>query len=163
MPPDERVLAPSVTWAKCDLRALDDHEALARNVRNRSNFARPSTDALDMHIPSAPRLVTSASSFAHSEAGEHRVTSLPRQGIGQETSASVPGTSFAVLLRALGHEVDLGEAALRSAVRAPCALAAPGALLELQVRMYRYSEAVDLSAKIVERVSGGLKTVLQGS
>jgi hypothetical protein len=35
-------------------------------------------------------------------------------------------------------------------------------LLALQAEVYRYSEAVDLSAKLVDRTTNGVKTVLQG-
>lgn len=35
-------------------------------------------------------------------------------------------------------------------------------LLALQAGVYRYSEAVDLAAKLVDRASSGVKTVLQG-
>jgi hypothetical protein len=38
----------------------------------------------------------------------------------------------------------------------------PGELLALQAGVYRYSEAVDLSAKLVDRATSGVKTVLQG-
>jgi hypothetical protein len=38
----------------------------------------------------------------------------------------------------------------------------PLELLSLQAGVYRYSEAVDLSAKLVDRASSGVKTVLQG-
>ena len=37
-----------------------------------------------------------------------------------------------------------------------------GELLALQAGVYRYSEAVDLAAKLVDRASSGVKTVLQG-
>jgi len=35
-------------------------------------------------------------------------------------------------------------------------------LLALQAGVYRYSEAVDLSAKLIDRATSGVKTVLQG-
>ena len=38
----------------------------------------------------------------------------------------------------------------------------PEQLLALQAGVYRYSEAVDLAAKLVDRASNGLKTVVQG-
>jgi hypothetical protein len=37
-----------------------------------------------------------------------------------------------------------------------------GELLALQAGVYRYSEAVDLSAKLIDRATSGVKTVLQG-
>jgi hypothetical protein len=38
----------------------------------------------------------------------------------------------------------------------------PAELLALQAGVYRYSEAVDLSAKLVDRAANGVKTVIQG-
>jgi hypothetical protein len=35
-------------------------------------------------------------------------------------------------------------------------------LLALQAGVYRYSESVDLAAKLVDRTSNGVKTVVQG-
>ena len=37
-----------------------------------------------------------------------------------------------------------------------------GDLLALQAGVYRYSEAVDLTAKLVDRAANGVKTVIQG-
>jgi hypothetical protein len=43
---------------------------------------------------------------------------------------------------------------------------APGAdpqtLLALQAGVYRYTEAIDLSAKLVDRTTNGVRTVLTG-
>jgi len=71
---------------------------------------------------------------------------------------------FARILRGLGREVDHGETIVRRA-----AFGAAGGkemgnleLLALQAGVYRYSEAVDLSAKLVDRAASGVKTVLQG-
>jgi hypothetical protein len=38
----------------------------------------------------------------------------------------------------------------------------PAELLALQAGVYRYSEAVDLAAKLVDRASNAVKTVIQG-
>jgi hypothetical protein len=38
----------------------------------------------------------------------------------------------------------------------------PAELLALQAGVYRYSEAVDLAAKLIDRTTSGVKTVLQG-
>lgn len=35
-------------------------------------------------------------------------------------------------------------------------------LLTLQAQVYRYSEAIDMAAKLVDRASNGVKTVLTG-
>ena len=67
---------------------------------------------------------------------------------------------FARLLHQLGREVDRGEATMRRALHGGDLGAAE--LLSLQAGIYRYSEAVDLSAKLVDRATSGVKTVLQG-
>lgn len=69
---------------------------------------------------------------------------------------------FARLLRRLGDEVDRGEKLTRKAIEGGGRDLGNGELLALQAGVYRYSEAVDLSAKLVDRASSGVKTVLQG-
>jgi len=71
-----------------------------------------------------------------------------------------PETPFATLLRGLGREMDRGEAIVRRAT--PRTDMGNAELLALQAGVYRYSEAVDLSAKLVDRATNGVKTVLQG-
>ena len=79
----------------------------------------------------------------------------------RETRKDDGPSPFARLLRGLGHEVDRGEAMVRSAIGAGGELG-PTELLALQAGVYRYSEAVDLSAKLVDRAANGVKTVIQG-
>lgn len=67
---------------------------------------------------------------------------------------------FAKVLRGLGNEVDRGEKMVRHALHGGDL--GPGELLALQAGVYRYSEAVDLSAKLVDRATNGVKTVIQG-
>lgn len=69
---------------------------------------------------------------------------------------------FARLLRGLGREVDRGERLMKRAIEGGGKELGSGELLALQAGVYRYSEAVDLSAKLVDRASTGVKTVLQG-
>lgn len=71
---------------------------------------------------------------------------------------------FARILRGLGREVDRGERVVRGAIAAGGAGAelGTGQLLALQAGVYRYSEAVDLSAKLVDRATNGVRTVVQG-
>lgn len=69
---------------------------------------------------------------------------------------------FARVLRGLGREVDRGEKVVRRAIDGGGKDLGPGDLLALQAGVYRYSEAVDLSAKLVDRATSGVKTVLQG-
>jgi hypothetical protein len=69
---------------------------------------------------------------------------------------------FARVLRSLGREVDHGERVVRRAINGGGKDLGPGELLALQAGVYRYSEAVDLSAKLIDRATSGVKTVLQG-
>lgn len=69
---------------------------------------------------------------------------------------------FARILHRLGREVDHGEKVVRRAIEGGGKDLGPGELLALQAGVYRYSEAVDLSAKLVDRATSGVKTVLQG-
>jgi len=68
---------------------------------------------------------------------------------------------FAKMLAGLGRECDRGEKLVEKAVGSGKELGNVE-LLALQAGVYRYSEAVDLSAKLVDRASNGVKTVLQG-
>lgn len=73
-------------------------------------------------------------------------------------------TGFGSVFRGLGRQIDRGErsvnAALSSATRG--ADLDPNELLALQAGIYRYSEAVDLAAKLVDRIGSGVKTVVAG-
>lgn len=73
-------------------------------------------------------------------------------------------SAFSKLVHGLGREVNRGEAMMRSAVDASRSGRdlGPAELLALQAGVYRYSEAVDLAAKLVDRTTSGVKTVLQG-
>jgi hypothetical protein len=68
---------------------------------------------------------------------------------------------FAKLVAGLGDEVNKGERTMMQAIHGGGAMG-PEQLLALQAGVYRYSEAVDLAAKLVDRASNGLKTVVQG-
>ena len=75
-------------------------------------------------------------------------------------SADDGPSPFARILRGLGQEVDRGERMVGRALHGGDL--GPGELLSLQAGVYRYSEAVDLSAKLVDRATNGVKTVIQG-
>lgn len=79
-----------------------------------------------------------------------------------EPSAPADPSPFGKMLRALGREIDRGERTVKRVLSPAGAEMSPGELLALQAGIYRYSEAVDLSAKLVDRATSGLKTVLQG-
>jgi hypothetical protein len=89
----------------------------------------------------------------------------PAQAVPETRPGSGTGTgesAFAQVLHGLGREVDRGEKVVRKAIEGGGKDLGPGELLALQAGVYRYSEAVDLSAKLVDRASSGVKTVLQG-
>jgi hypothetical protein len=66
-------------------------------------------------------------------------------------------------MRGLGRELDHGEALAETAIRGGASGGgmSPGALLALQAGIYRYSEAVDLVTKLVDRATTAVKTTLQ--
>lgn len=76
-------------------------------------------------------------------------------------SASRPNaTSFSRVLGSLGREIDRGEALSSRAARGGEGLSASD-LLALQAGIYRYSEAVELSTKLVDRATSAVRTTLQ--
>jgi hypothetical protein len=87
----------------------------------------------------------------------------PRQ-LAPKAEAEEEPSPFARVLRGLGREIDRGEQTMRRAIGSGSGGVdlGPAALLALQAGVYRYSEAVDLAAKLVDRASSGVKTVLQG-
>jgi hypothetical protein len=68
---------------------------------------------------------------------------------------------FSKAMRGLGREIDVGEAQVASASQLHNY--DTGTLLALQAGIYRYTEAVDLASKIVDRATNAVRTVLQGS
>jgi hypothetical protein len=76
------------------------------------------------------------------------------------TSPEGTPSPFQRVLHDLGREIDRGEVLMKRAVSG--GPMSDGELLALQARVYRYAEAVDLSAKLVDRAASGVKTVLQG-
>lgn len=107
-----------------------------------------------MRIGEAPRPAPTPEPVA---APERASASVSTRGGGSEDGPS----PFARLLRGLGSEVDRGEHMVRRAIGGGGDLG-PTELLALQAGVYRYSEAVDLSAKLVDRATSGVKTVIQG-
>jgi hypothetical protein len=69
--------------------------------------------------------------------------------------------AFSKALRGLGHQIDVGEAQVASASQLHNY--DTGTLIALQAGIYRYTEAVDLASKIVDRATNAVRTVLQGS
>jgi hypothetical protein len=79
-------------------------------------------------------------------------------------SAAAPSSPFAQVMRDLGHEIDRAETTLRAAVQSMRAGAdlGSGRLIAVQMCAYRYSEAIDLVSRVVDRATSGVKTVVQG-
>ena len=73
-----------------------------------------------------------------------------------------PGPSaFERLLRAVGARIEEGERIVADAKSGYTSLDA-AELIALQAGIYRYSEAIDLSAKLVDRATSAVRTVLSG-
>jgi hypothetical protein len=80
---------------------------------------------------------------------------------GRETNDAAP-SAFGRLLRGLGQELDRGEAVTAKAIRGGSGAGmSPEALIALQAGIYRYSEAVDLVTKLVDRATQAVKTTIQ--
>jgi len=72
-----------------------------------------------------------------------------------------PGT-FQTVVEALGARIDAGDAVMRRALGGGMGELDPAALIAVQAGIYRYVEAVDLTAKLVDRSGNAVRTVLQG-
>jgi hypothetical protein len=80
-----------------------------------------------------------------------------RIGRGQAGAAS----PFGAALHTLGRELDRGEAITDKAIRGGSGHASPEQLIALQAGIYRYSEAVDLVTKLVDKGTQAVRTTLQ--
>jgi hypothetical protein len=93
--------------------------------------------------------------------GEQPIFEHPATQIASPTEAAAPANSaFSKALRGLGHEIDVGERQVASASQLHSYDTA--SLIALQTGIYRYTEAVDLASKIVDRATNAVRTVLQG-
>ena len=70
-------------------------------------------------------------------------------------------SEFERVLRGVGAAIDRGEALLDAAARAPYQQMDAQTLIALQAGIYRYSEAIDLLSKFVDRVASGARTIVQ--
>lgn len=87
----------------------------------------------------------------------------PRMGRVIEPSgqpALSKGGSFERVLRGLGKELDRGETLTERALSGSAPLSSSGLLL-LQAGIYRYTEAVDLVTKVIDRGTQAVRTTLQ--
>lgn len=85
---------------------------------------------------------------------------LPAGSEPATAARAAPDASFSKVLHGLGREIDRGEAMSSRAMRGSADLSA-SELLALQAGIYRYSEAVELATKLVDRATGAVKTTLQ--
>ncbi len=106
-------------------------------------------------------LAAAARAAAANEGGTNKDGASKRAGAAQGLDGEGP-SAFARILQGLGREVEHGEKVTRRAIEGGGKDLGPGELLALQAGVYRYSEAVDLSSKLVDRATSGVKTVLQG-
>jgi len=85
----------------------------------------------------------------------------PRTGAEPPAEPRAPGpSSFELVLRRLGKNVEAGERIVAGAARGYASLDA-AELIALQAGIYRYSEAIELTAKLVDRATSAVRTVLQ--
>jgi hypothetical protein len=77
------------------------------------------------------------------------------------TAESSEPSRFGRLLDELGGAIDRGEALLDGATTGAYQTLDAPTLIALQAGIYRYSEAIDLTSKLVERVTSGARTILQ--
>jgi hypothetical protein len=93
-------------------------------------------------------------------ASKESVTNAAETPSVRPAPARVAGKSFAEVLAGLSREIDKGEKMMGQVTRG--GHYDDGDLLRLQVGVYRYSEAVDLAAKLVDRAGAAVKTTIQG-
>jgi hypothetical protein len=73
----------------------------------------------------------------------------------------VEPSDFERLLHGVGSAIDRGEAIMDRAASGRYASLDAATLIALQAGIYRYSEAIDLTSKLVDRVTTGARTILQ--
>lgn len=96
----------------------------------------------------------------------HKValTPIPPTTASPTVEPTKPGGSpFKEVLAALGNEAKRGEALVERAVHSGGREISAGELIALQAGVYRWVEVVDLTSKLVERVSQIPKTVTQSN
>lgn len=107
---------------------------------------------MSIHVVSEPRLPPPVPASAEPSSRAPASPSPPQQP-----------SAFGRLVRGLGAEVQRGETLVHHAIASASAGDLdPGQLIALQAGVYRYAEAVDLAARLVDHATTGLKTVIQG-
>jgi hypothetical protein len=77
-------------------------------------------------------------------------------------TASDGAEQFRHVLGSLGRAIDAGEKMVRRALTPSAGALGAAELIALQAGIYRYSEAIDLAAKLVDRAGAAVRTTLQG-
>jgi hypothetical protein len=96
-------------------------------------------------------------------AAETGATSSPAAPAVEAALRSDRGERFRGALGALARQIDDGEKLVKRALSPGAGRLGAGDLIALQAGIYRYSEAVDLAAKLVDRAGSAIRTTLQGS
>lgn len=87
---------------------------------------------------------------------------FPTPGVVPRTPAPAPtDRSFGHLLVDFSARIDSGERLLGNAAAGSYAGLDAGELIALQAGIYRYSEAIELGAKLVDRAASSVRAVLQ--
>ena len=96
------------------------------------------------------------------EAGPSTAAAPPPTAHAAAANAPTEPSVFATTLETLAQRVDAGESLVRRAVHGGGAGGLePGQWIALQAGIYRYVEALDLAAKLVDRAGNAVRTVLQ--
>ena len=85
---------------------------------------------------------------------------VPRESRPEASSPGAP-SQFESLVRRLGGEIERGENLVEAASARHYASLDARSLIALQAGIYRYSEAIDLTVKLVDRATSGVKTILE--
>ena len=100
------------------------------------------------------------------ESPRYEIVAVEPRVSGSDASAASAGAraageaGFLKALRGIGRSVDGGEALIASASHGSLGSLDSAQLIALQAGIYRYSEAVDLVGKLVDRASTAVKTVV---
>ena len=82
-------------------------------------------------------------------------------GTSSTASRGAESTPFDDLLNQLGAELDRGERLVDRATRGAVPTDDPATLIAIQAGIYRYTETVDLAAKLVDATATATRAALQ--
>ena len=94
--------------------------------------------------------------------GEATVEAGPARQLEASKAPDQSPGAFDRLVHSMGKEIDRGESRVREALSgAPTRSYSSVELIVLQAGIYRYIEAVDLAARLVDRAGQAIRTTLQ--